>query len=92
MKKLELKGLEKIDAVLTWVEERILVFSILFMAVILIANVISRNFFNSSINASEEISQLGVRTKSWTLFQRREDVHVLKGKKIESSRALYKIR
>lgn len=52
-----LKSLEKIDSILTWIEEKILVFSILFMAIILIANVASRNLFNSSINASEEISQ-----------------------------------
>lgn len=52
-----LKSLEKIDSVLNWIEEKVLVFSILFMAGILIANVASRNFFNSSINASEEISQ-----------------------------------
>lgn len=52
-----MKSLEKIDSVLNWIEEKVLVFSILFMAGILIANVASRNLFNSSINASEEISQ-----------------------------------
>ena len=52
-----MKILEKVDSVLNWIEEKVLVFSVLFMAVILIANVASRNFFNSSINASEEISQ-----------------------------------
>ena len=78
MKKLELKGLEKIDAVLTWLEERILVFSILFMAVILIANVISRNFFNSSINASEEISQFLVVLATFlgTSYAARKGLHI----------------
>ncbi len=78
MKKLELKGLEKVDVVFAWVEERILVFSILFMAVILIANVISRNFFNSSINASEEISQFLVVLATFlgTSYAARKGLHI----------------
>jgi TRAP-type C4-dicarboxylate transport system permease small subunit len=73
-----LRNLEKIDSVLTWIEEKILVYGILFMAVILIANVISRNFFYSSINASEEISQFLVVMVTFlgTSYAARKGLHI----------------
>ena len=73
-----MRNLEKIDSVLTWIEEKILVYGILFMAVILIANVISRNFFYSSINASEEISQFLVVMVTFlgTSYAARKGLHI----------------
>ena len=48
---------EKVDALLSWLEEKILILSVFLMALILIGNVLLRNFFNSNINSTEEISQ-----------------------------------
>ncbi|MBL3538657.1 TRAP transporter small permease [Aminivibrio sp.] len=73
-----MRNLEKIDSVLSWIEEKIVVYGILFMAVILIANVISRNFFYSSINASEEISQFLVIMVTFlgTSYAARKGLHI----------------
>ncbi|MCJ7856495.1 TRAP transporter small permease [Lachnospiraceae bacterium NSJ-143] len=47
--------MKKIDAVLTKIEEAVLSFSILIMAIILIGGVISRTVFNSSWTFTEEV-------------------------------------
>ena len=73
-----LKSFEKIDCLLSWIEERILVFSVLFMAVILIANVAARNLFYSSINATEEISQFLIVFVTFlgTSYAARKGLHI----------------
>lgn len=48
---------EKIDRILTKIEEGILSYSIIVMAIILIGNVISRTIFNHSWTFAEEVGQ-----------------------------------
>ncbi len=62
-------AMKTINKIITTIEEYVLAYSVIFMAILLIANIIMRKVFNQSMTFSEEVGPSS--SMLWTTSRRR---------------------